>query len=70
MDLRKPLSDYKEDEDVSLERQRVLNGEAREDLLVLHSLKKVERLTLKKLRHVLHWIVRELTCAYSALHRF
>ena len=32
---------YEEDEDVSLERQRVMNGEAKDDLLVLYNLKKV-----------------------------
>jgi len=35
---------YKEDEDVSLERQRVISGEANNDLIVLYCLKKVENI--------------------------
>ena len=37
---------YHEDDDVSLERQRVMTGEARDDLLVLYNLKKVSQLLL------------------------
>ena len=35
--------DYKEDSDVSLERQRVTAGEATQDTLVLHNLRKCFR---------------------------
>jgi hypothetical protein len=47
MNRKKMDPSYKEDEDVSLERQRVMTGEARDDLLVLYNLKKL----FKKGRH-------------------
>ena len=40
---KKIKGDYREDEDVGLERQRVETGEARSDLLVLHYLRKVSK---------------------------
>lgn len=41
-------ADYKEDADVSLERQRVVAGETRNDSLVLHNLKKYYMRGFKK----------------------
>ena len=38
---KKIKGDYREDEDVGLERQRVVTGEAKDDLLLLHNLRKV-----------------------------
>ena len=38
---RKPIATHTEDDDVSLERQRVTMGGAKSDLLVLHNLSKV-----------------------------
>ena len=35
------LPDYKEDSDVSLERQRVITGDAKDDAFVMHDLSKV-----------------------------
>jgi len=44
--------DYKEDSDVSLERQRVMTGDAKKDVLVLYNLTKVYRRGLQKVKAV------------------
>ena len=49
---RKKQADYKEDSDVSLERQRVVTGDARKDLLVFHNLTKVRILIYTQNRTV------------------